>query len=74
MTVAEIYANVQVKSIDKTFTYKVPEKFNFLTAGWRVFVPFGGREKIDGFVVRVYEAEETDFGDEFGEVVPVFRF
>ncbi len=71
MTVAEIYANVQVKSIDKTFTYKVPEKFNFLTAGWRVFVPFGGREKIDGFVVRVYEAEETDFDFELKNISEV---
>ena len=48
MLIAEICANVQVKSINQNFTYLVPERLKFLTAGWRVFVPFGGRKKIDG--------------------------
>ena len=59
MLIAEICANVRVKSIDQTFTYAVPERLNFLSAGWRVLVPFGG-QKIDGFVITVREFDGTE--------------
>ena len=61
MLLAEIWANVKAKNIDQTYTYSVPEELNFITAGWRVTVPFGKRDKIDGFVIRVYEGDPADF-------------
>ena len=60
MLIAEIWANVKVKSVNKTYTYEVPDNLNFITTGWRVIVPFGG-QKIDGFVIKIYEGNENDF-------------
>ena len=72
MLVAEICANVQVKSINQNFTYLVPERLKFLTVGWRVFVPFGGRKKIDGFVMKVEEvSDDTKFDFELKEIADV---
>ena len=71
MLIAEICANVQVKSIDKTYTYEVPERLKFLSAGWRVFVPFGSR-KVDGFVMEVREVDDdTEFAYELKEIIDV---
>ena len=72
MLIAEICANVQVKSIDKTYTYEVPERLKFLSAGWRVFVPFGSR-KVDGFVMNVAEVpdDENIFDFELKEIIDV---
>ena len=61
MLIADIWANVKAKNINKTYTYSVPEALNYITAGWRVTVPFGGRQKIDGFVLRVYEGDPKSF-------------
>lgn len=58
MLVAEICANLAAKNIDQTYTYAVPPRLNFLTAGWRVIVPFG-RQTLDGFVMNVRETDET---------------
>lgn len=57
MLIAEICANVQVKVINQTYTYAVPERLNFLSEGWRVYVPFGSR-KVDGFVMKVEEVPD----------------
>lgn len=51
---ASVFVNIPVKSIAKAYSYIVPEEFSFLTAGWRVFVPFGSR-KVEGFVVEIQE-------------------
>ena len=59
MLVAEICANVQTKTINKNFSYAVPERLNFLREGWRVMIPFGGR-KVDGFIMSVREVEEPE--------------
>ena len=61
LLLAEIWANVKAKNINQTYTYSVPEALNYITAGWRVTVPFGGRQKIDGFVLRVYDGDPNDF-------------
>ena len=61
LLLAEIWANIKAKNINQTFIYIVPEELNFITAGWRVTVPFGVREKIDGFVIRVYEGDPDSF-------------
>ena len=58
MIIAEVCVNVATNSIDKNFTYRVPERLNFLAAGWRVTVSFGGR-RVDGFVMSVHEVEDS---------------
>lgn len=58
MRIAEICTNIQVQVIDRPFTYIVPDHMKFLTAGWRVIVPFGNRQKIDGFVLSVREVDD----------------
>ena len=72
MLIAEICANVQVKSIDQTYTYAVPERLNFLSAGWRVLVPFGARN-VDGFVISVEDVDiaEKNFNFELKEIIEV---
>ncbi len=57
MRIADVYINIPIKSISQAFSYLVPEDMHQLTAGWRVLVPFGGRD-IEGFVVDAYFASE----------------
>ena len=59
---AEVFVNIPVKSIAKAYSYAVPDEMSSLAAGWRVFVPFGGR-RVEGFVVAVREneGERTDY-------------
>jgi primosomal protein N' (replication factor Y) len=58
--VAEILVNISAKTIDKPFSYKIPKGMDYLEAGWRVVVPFGGR-KLEGFIVGIHEnRDETD--------------
>ena len=68
MLLAEIWINVKVKSINQTYTYIVPDKFNFITSGWRVTVPFGN-QKIDGFVIKIYEGNANDFEFALKEII-----
>ena len=58
MRKAEVFVNIPVKSIAKAYSYAVPEALSFLAAGWRVFVPFGGRS-VEGFVVAVKDEAES---------------
>ncbi len=60
LLIAEIWANIKAKNINQTYTYSVPEKLNYITAGWRVTVPFG-RQRVDGFVLKVYEGDPNAF-------------
>lgn len=60
MLTAEIFVNIPVKRIAKSYTYLVPDSLSFIRAGWRVFVPFGGR-KVEGFVLSV---EERNVGEQ----------
>ncbi|MBO4780150.1 MAG: primosomal protein N', partial [Selenomonadaceae bacterium] len=57
MIIAEVCVNVTANSIDKSFTYLVPERLKFLSAGWRVLIPFGA-QKVDGFVISVHEVDD----------------
>ncbi len=58
MLTAEVFVNLPVKSIAQAYTYHVPEELSHIGAGWRVFVPFGGR-KVEGFVLAVKEQESS---------------
>ena len=71
MIVADICVNVTANNIVKNYTYIVPERLEFLTAGWRVVIPFGAR-KVDGFVMKVREvADGTAFDFELKEIFDV---
>ncbi|WP_099158041.1 primosomal protein N' [Virgibacillus ndiopensis] len=51
MNIASVIVDVPASSINQTFDYKIPERFqDVLESGMRVIVPFGPR-KIMGFVV-----------------------
>lgn len=52
MQIAEVYVNIPVKSIAKSFTYILPLELHYVSIGWRVLVPFGGQQ-VEGFVVSV---------------------
>ena len=69
MLIAEICVNIAAKNIDYSYKYAVPERLKFLTAGWRVIVPFG-RQTVDGFVMSVRDSDET-FDFELKEIADV---
>lgn len=74
MLVAQIFVNVKTNTIDKTFTYAVPERLNFLSEGWRVYVPFGS-QKVDGFIMsveKIPDGNEKLFDFELKEILDVF--
>lgn len=57
MRIADVYINIPIKSISQAFSYILPANLANVNAGWRVLVPFGGRD-IEGFVVQVYSETE----------------
>lgn len=60
--IANVFVNIPVKSIAKAYSYEIPAELLFLEAGWRVFVPFGGR-KVEGFIVEVLACGESERPD-----------
>ena len=58
MLIAEVCVNLKTKAIDQNFNYIVPDRLKFLTAGWRVIIPFNSQQ-IDGFVINVKEIDDT---------------
>ena len=62
MTVADVYINIPIKSIQQEFTYVLPERLAQVGVGWRVFVPFGNVRK-EGFVTRVRPYDPVRDGD-----------
>ena len=51
--VCEVLVELKSKSIDKTFTYLIPDKFkDKVKEGIRVLVPFG-KQKLEGFVLNI---------------------
>ena len=70
MITAEVCVNVTANSIQQNFTYRVPERLKFLTAGWRVSIPFGRFKKVVGFVMSVREVEDSmTFAFELKEIL-----
>jgi len=64
---AEVLVEIKAKTIDKTFTYKVPNGIN-LEVGVRVLVPFGKRN-IEGFVLNIFDNGNFDY--ELKEIISV---
>ena len=68
-----MYANViieyPVKSLNKMFIYKVPDKLcGVIQVGMKVFVPFGKKE-VFGFVMELKNINETDY--EIKEIIRI---
>ncbi len=57
--VAQVLVELKAKGIDQTFTYKIPS-FLSVEKGMRVSVPFG-KQKLEGFVLKVEEEQKTEF-------------
>ena len=57
----EVLVELKSKNIDKAFTYSIPSKFTDLVkVGVRVLVPFG-KQKLEGFVLKVNDKNNYDF-------------
>ncbi len=57
---AEVLVQYGVKSLDKTFTYIIPDDLKpKLKVGMKVIVPFG-KQKINGFVINIKNEESYD--------------
>ncbi|MCE5284631.1 MAG: primosomal protein N', partial [Pelosinus sp.] len=54
--IAQVWINIPVRVLDKTFSYLIPDAMDFIDIGWRVLVPFGNR-KVEGFVVSAAREE-----------------
>ena len=68
-----MYANViieyPVKSLNKMFIYKVPEKLqDVIKVGMKVYVPFGTKE-VFGFVMELKDTNDTDY--ELKEIIRI---
>ena len=50
---------VEVNTLEKTFTYKIPDGIN-AEVGMRALVPFGNR-KVEGFIMRIYNDGNFDY-------------
>lgn len=57
---AEVLVEYGVKSLDRTFTYFIPEHLRHLCVGMKVLVSFG-KQTINGFVIKI--KNETDITD-----------
>lgn len=60
--IAQILVNITTKSINKAFSYSIPEHLDYVDAGWRVLVPFGNR-KLEGFVIGILDKEDIGLSD-----------
>lgn len=60
---AQVVINNDAVSVDRLFTYKIPEKFmDLIKIGHRVLVPFGmGNKFYEGFVIGIQEFNESGF-------------
>ena len=67
---AEIMANLPLKTINHSYTYRVPEEFSFIDVGWRVFVPFGKR-RVEGFVIGVREEDSSILDTQYKDIADV---
>ena len=56
---AEVLVELKAKSLDKTFTYNVPNNLK-VTPGKRVIVPFG-KQKLEGFVLKTSQSKKLDY-------------
>ena len=59
--IARVLVEVMNKSLDKTFSYLVPEELiNIVAVGKRVIVPFGNRQ-VEGFILELTKEMDTSY-------------
>ena len=58
--IALVLVEYSVKSLDKTFSYNVPERINNIKVGMKVLVPFG-KQIINGFIMSLEEGYNQDY-------------
>lgn len=57
---AKVLVQYGVKSLDRTFTYHIPESLvNEIEVGMKVYVPFGN-QKINGFVLEITNTSDVE--------------
>ena len=56
---AEVLVQINARSLDRTFTYRVPDGGKVLV-GMRVAIPFGKR-RLEGFVLKVEDGKKIDY-------------
>lgn len=54
--IAQIIVNVTAKTVNKPYSYYIPDNLQFIQKGYRVIVPFGPRQ-IEGFVIDVIDGD-----------------
>lgn len=57
--IAQIIVNVTAKSLNKPFSYTIPDQLCFLEVGYRVLVPFGP-QKVEGFIIEITDGDTTN--------------
>jgi primosomal protein N' (replication factor Y) len=57
--IAQVLVNIPTRKINKLFSYAIPQQFDFVDKGWRVWVPFGGR-RVEGFITAIAEGDTAD--------------
>ena len=68
--VIEVLVEIKAKTIDKTFTYQVPNQLEGqIELGKRVLVPFQNR-KIEGFILKVNQ-DYNDYDYELKEIISI---
>lgn len=56
--IAQVLINIPSRTINKPFSYIIPEDMDYISSGWRVLVPFGAR-RVEGFVIDTAVGEPT---------------
>lgn len=56
--IAEVVVDVPAPGTDRIFHYAVPDELGPLSVGARVLVPFGARQRVEGFVVGLTESTD----------------
>ena len=57
---AKVLIQYGVKSLDRTFTYRVPDDLkDIIDVGMKVYVPFG-YQKINGFVLELIDKTDVE--------------
>lgn len=67
--VANVLIELGIESLNKTFTYIIPnELINNIKVGMRVFVPFG-KQKLEGFVLNISKYNKEDYDYELKSII-----
>lgn len=57
---AQVVVNIPTRAINQTYSYAVPDEFDYIEQGWRILVPFGPR-KVEGFVLNIAEEDTSTY-------------